>query len=51
MLFLRQGSRLIEEVLVEEQDLLLNDRQQKVKRREVAVSVEMLPCMMGRFRA
>lgn len=50
MLFLRQGSRLIEEVL-EEQDLLLNDRQQKVKRREVAVSVEMLPCMMGRFRA
>ena len=50
MLFLRQVSRLIEEVL-EEQDVFLSDHQQEAKRREMAVLIEMLPCMMGRFRA
>lgn len=50
MLLLLQVGRLTEEVL-EEQDVFLNDHQPKVKRREVAVLVEMLLCMMGRFRA
>ena len=50
MLLIRQVSKPIEEVL-EEQDVFLNHHQQKVKRREVAVLVEMLSCMIGRFRA
>ena len=50
MLFLRQVGRFIEEVL-EEQDVFLNGHQQKTKRRDMAVLIEMLPCMMGRFRA